>query len=199
MRKLTLTFLTVLLCLTSSVVWSETVSMDDLVKREGVYYKKFADVPFTGLVENYHKNGQVVKKGHYKDGKRHGLWETYDESGSLKETINFKNGKLDGTREYYLENGKVFVRSNYKDGKPHGPYKWYHENGQLSYKGKYKNGKAEDLWEYYNKYGELSDKIHYKEGVYHGQKTTHANGYLIKTETYRDGKRISCTGDGCTK
>ena len=36
---------TVLLCLSASIVWSET--MDDLVKRNGVYYKKFSNKPST--------------------------------------------------------------------------------------------------------------------------------------------------------
>ena len=50
MRKLTLTFLTLLFCLTSNVVWSKTVSDDDLVQQEGLYYKKFTEVPFSGQV-----------------------------------------------------------------------------------------------------------------------------------------------------
>ena len=40
---------TILLCLSASVVWSENI--DDLVKRNGVYYKKFSDVPFNGKVD----------------------------------------------------------------------------------------------------------------------------------------------------
>ena len=46
MKKLTLTLLTCLFILSPNVVLGET--MDDLVKREGIYYKKFTDVPFTG-------------------------------------------------------------------------------------------------------------------------------------------------------
>ena len=41
------TFLTILfISLLSSPSWSETI--DDLVERNGIYYKKFTDVPFTG-------------------------------------------------------------------------------------------------------------------------------------------------------
>ena len=53
MKKLTLTFLTILFCLTSSVVWSKTVSDDDLVERNGLLFKKFKEVPFSGQVIAY--------------------------------------------------------------------------------------------------------------------------------------------------
>jgi hypothetical protein len=61
MRELSLTLLTCLLFLSPNVVLSET--MDDLVLREGLFYKKFSDVPFsgktTGLQQGTFKN---VKK-----------------------------------------------------------------------------------------------------------------------------------------
>ena len=47
--KLFKTLLTILfISLLSSPSWSVTI--DDLVKREGIYYEKFTDVPFTGKV-----------------------------------------------------------------------------------------------------------------------------------------------------
>ena len=59
MKKLSLTLLTCLLFLSPNVVLSET--MKDLVKRDGLYYKKFSDVPFsrkvTGMTHGTLKNG----------------------------------------------------------------------------------------------------------------------------------------------
>ena len=56
---------TVLLCISASVVWSET--WDDLVERNGLYYKKFTDVPFTGKVDGQYngsiKNGKKMVFG----------------------------------------------------------------------------------------------------------------------------------------
>ena len=34
----------------TSFGWSKDLSMDDLVKRDGLYYEKFTDVPFSGNV-----------------------------------------------------------------------------------------------------------------------------------------------------
>ena len=45
--------------------WSEGTSIDDLVKRDGLFYKKFTDAPFTGeidegLVKASLKNGRKI-------------------------------------------------------------------------------------------------------------------------------------------
>ena len=62
-------------------------TIGDLVKREGIYYKKFSDVPFTGKVEG-------LVQGSFKDGKREGISLTYygDGSAQLEQTGTFKNG-----------------------------------------------------------------------------------------------------------
>ena len=49
---------------------SEEVTLDDLVERKGLYYKKFTDVPFTGEI-----TGRT--KGQLKDGEREGPWVWY--------------------------------------------------------------------------------------------------------------------------
>ena len=107
MKKLTFTLLTCLFLLSQNVVLAETI--DDLVKRDGLYYKKFTDVPFTGKVTGqtqgklkngklhgpwirYHKNGQLSYKGTYKDGNREGAWVSYHDNGQLWEKGTYKNG-----------------------------------------------------------------------------------------------------------
>ena len=86
------------------------LTMDDLVKRDGLYYRKFTDVPFTGKTTGqvqisykdgkihgpyvvYYDNGQLSSKAPYKDGKQHGPWLWYDKSGKLRSKENYKNGK----------------------------------------------------------------------------------------------------------
>ena len=85
--KLIKTLLTILfISLLSSPSWS--VSSDDLVEREGIYYPKFSEVPFNGEI-----TGDA--QGSVKNGKRDGAWVLH-ESGQLKKG-NFKNGKREGT------------------------------------------------------------------------------------------------------
>ena len=85
-------FFFALSCIASTFSWGFT--KDDLVYRDGLFYKKFTDTPFTGQIEGrwngslsegkkegywiyYHENGQLSGKGNYKDGKKHGCWEGY--------------------------------------------------------------------------------------------------------------------------
>ncbi len=66
------------------------MTWDDLVERDGLYYKENSDVPFTGTLTSglvqaalkkvkpdapfvaYHENGQLEAKGNYKDGELDG-------------------------------------------------------------------------------------------------------------------------------
>ena len=154
-----ITFITILfITLLSSPSWSET--MEDLVKRDGLYYKKFTDVPFSGVITGQ-RNGKIKK------GKRSGLWKIYNENGQLSERVEYKDGKIYGLWEYYYENGQVTMRGNFKDGKPHGLLEDYYENGQLSSKGSYRDGKKEGLWEYFNKDGSVNTE---KTGIYNDDK-----------------------------
>ena len=125
---------TVLLCLSVSVVWSET--MDNLVERDGLYYKKFSYVPFTGKVEGKHQ-------GFIMNGKIEGSWVTYYENGQVESKGNFKNGKREGFWVYYRDNGKLFFKGNYKNNLREGSWEGYNGDGSIQYfyTGTYKDGK----------------------------------------------------------
>jgi hypothetical protein len=127
------TLITILfLSLLSSPSWSETY--DDLVQRDGVYYKKFSDVPFTGKVTGLHK-------GNYKNGKREGVWTHCYDNGQLLIKSNYENGKKEGVWISYHENGQLSHKGNHKNGKKEGEWVEFHDDGQLASKDNYKNGK----------------------------------------------------------
>ena len=72
-----------------------------------------------GLSEEYNKNGQLERKGTYKEGEEEEeVKYTYYENGQLKEKETYKDGKKDGQWEYYDENGKLKEKKSgmYKDG-----------------------------------------------------------------------------------
>jgi hypothetical protein len=106
MRKIF--FVTLIFSILSFSGWSETI--EDLVERGGLYYKKFTDVPFTGDIEgrisgrlidgkfnglfvHYWDNGQLQTKGVYRDGKKEGKWVYFFRDGTVFETMTgiFKN------------------------------------------------------------------------------------------------------------
>ena len=65
-----MTSVVLLLLLFPSLTMGGEVTIDDLDYRDGLYYKNFTDVPFTGEV-----TGET--QGSYKDGKRDGPWVLY--------------------------------------------------------------------------------------------------------------------------
>ncbi len=62
------------------------VDFDDLVYRDGLYYEKFTDVPYTGKVTGKEQGSMI-------NGKRDGEWVWYDMNGKLKLKQTYKNGK----------------------------------------------------------------------------------------------------------
>ena len=135
-------------------------SMDDLVEREGLYYKKFTDALFTGEVEGN-------EQGSFKNGKREGLWMWYHDNDQLFGKGEYKDGKEEGPMLWYYENGQSFLQGEYKDGKREGFWVKYHDNGQLEYQRQFKDGKLHGPNLSYSKDGSINqdDTGMYKNGV----------------------------------
>ena len=86
MTRLTLIIPALVALLVSGPTWGET--FENLVLRDGLYYKKFTDVPFTGKVEG-------EQQGKIKNGKRDGPWVSYHDDGTVVKflTGTYKDGK----------------------------------------------------------------------------------------------------------
>tara|TARA_Y100000588_G_scaffold191502_1_gene205482 strand:+ start:1389 stop:1682 length:294 start_codon:yes stop_codon:yes gene_type:complete len=82
-----LTPILLLVFLFPTLALSEEVTMDDLVEREGLYYKKYTDVPFNGKVTG-------IEQGTFKNGKKEGFWIVYNRNGTVEEsgTGTYKDG-----------------------------------------------------------------------------------------------------------
>ena len=137
----------------------EVVTIDDLVEREGIYYKKFTDVPFSGKVTG-------IEQGTFKNGKKEGPWVSYWENGQLKMKGDYGDRGREGPWVSYWENGQLEMKGDYRDRGREGPWVSYWENGQLEMKGDYKNGKTEGPWVGYNEDGTVNEKntVTYKNG-----------------------------------
>jgi antitoxin component YwqK of YwqJK toxin-antitoxin module len=134
MKKLSLTLLTCLLFLSPNVVLSET--MDDLVVRDGLYYKKSSDVPFSGEVAG-------LSKGTFKNGKVDGIWIGYYDNGQLNYKTTFNKLKMEGASVHYHKNGQLWSKGNFKNGEREGAWVDYNKDGTIVKKltGTFKNGK----------------------------------------------------------
>ena len=142
-----------------------TVTFDELVYQEGVFYHKPAvDTPFSGTVKkagqqwtflngkaegpyvSFHDNGQLSSKGNYLNGTREGTWVTYHTSGQLMIKETLKNGQKHGAWEYYFLNGQLREKGNYKNGKMEGPWVGFSVNGNINeeYTGNFRDGMKVD-------------------------------------------------------
>ena len=178
---------TLILTLTLSLLalpsWGADLTMDDLVKRNDLYYKKFSNEPFTGKV-----SGQ--ENGKFKSGKRVGEWEFYYDSGQLEYIGKYKDGKEDGEWEGYWDNGQLSSVRNYKDGEKDGVWEFYYDFGALQYKGKYEDGILDGLEELYSEDGYLMRKGNYSDGKKEGYwEYFNEDGTVEaeKTGTYKNG------------
>ena len=184
----------------------------DLIQREDyLFYVKYARVPFTGLVEDFHDNGQLSHRQNFKDGKKHGPEEKYDpdglpikKSGDLIQRkdhlfyVKYARVPFTGISEYFywnwgLSEDERFVeqRNNYKDGKLHGLSEGFFSEDQLSSRQNYKDGQLHGLSEiyWYPNYANLWIKENYKDGKLHGlYEEYYENGRLKERKNYKDGE-----------
>ena len=128
-------FLLILLFLSAT---SFAESMDDLVKRKGLYYKKFTDVPFTGEID------QGWEQGSIKNGRRVGTWRLYYSDGGLwyRGAYDEKTQWRDGLWVGYWSNGQLWMKGEYRNGMGEGYWEVYHQDGSVNrgMTGTYKNG-----------------------------------------------------------
>ena len=137
---------------------SDGVNLDELEDREGVFYLKNSNSPYTGKCFEFHDNGQKKSEENYKDGKPDGLLVYWYENGQKQTEINYKDGKPHGIGFNWYENGQKEAEGNHKDGKMDGLLVAWHENGQKQMELTFKDneGISEKYW---NSKGEEVDSM----------------------------------------
>ena len=102
--------ITIFFFITFSIIGiCEKVKMNDLTERDGLYFKKSSEVPFTGEVEGRYQ-GKII------EGKKDGLWLTHSPEGNLWFKNNYINGIIDGVNFMYHLNGQLRSKSFYDMG-----------------------------------------------------------------------------------
>ena len=99
----------VLMSLVSFPSWGS--SFTGLVERDGLYFKKFSDIPYTGQYLGPLK----LETGSFVNGKPHGLWVSYYLNGQLKMRENYNDGNLN-LREVFKQDGSLIRTETWKDG-----------------------------------------------------------------------------------
>ena len=118
-----------------------SIQMDEIVKRDDTFYRKFSNIPFSGHIESYHPNGQLKIIGDLSDGKKVGNWIEYYLSGIKKSEGQFTNGKKDGPWVYYFLNATIKEKQFFINGKKDGLWEKFDVHGTVVQTESYQNGK----------------------------------------------------------
>ena len=118
-----------------------SIKMDEVVKRDDTFYKKFSNIPFSGHIESYHPNGQLKIIGEFSEGKKIGKWVEYYMSGVKKSEGKFANGKKDGAWVYYFLNTFIKEKQFFITGNKDGLWEKFDVHGTLIQTESYQNGK----------------------------------------------------------
>ena len=62
-------------------------------RKDDLYYKKYAKVPFSGVSEEFWENSQLKSRDHYKEGYKHGSYQWFYENGQLSSQGVYHWGK----------------------------------------------------------------------------------------------------------
>lgn len=165
-------------------------SIDDLVRRDGIYYQKFTDVPFTGHIDEglfigkisngqlngvwyrYLENGQLKSKGTYEDGLREGTWTEYSHQEDLlyRTESEYSKDKKNGIELIFKKNGSLYGRFNWRDGVRDGPAEWYDDQKNIVQTGFWTDGKIDKEWVFFTNGSiskiEIYDKEEHIKGCY---------------------------------
>ena len=135
-----------------------------LVERDGIFYTKDTNKPYSGRVFSLYDDGKKKDEGTFKDGKL--IWRTewkYHGNGQKWFEGTFKDGFRDGLFTNWYENGQKKEEYFYDNGKPDGlSTKWY-ENGKKRQEGPFKDGRIDGLWIEWNENGQKKEK-NYRDG-----------------------------------
>lgn len=148
---------------------------------------EYFEMPISGNISVWYKNGSKKYQIHYKDGMLNGKFEAWYESGQKEQEGYFAANKMLGKwtgfyknnqKKYefdyyeqgnentykvnvYYENGVKQVETNSKNGKLDGRYIRWYQNGQKEMQGNYYLGEQTGFWGYWSGCGNKVKEIEF--------------------------------------
>ena len=197
--------------LINSLSISKDIYFKDLLKKDGIFYEKFSNTPFTGKITGllegtfkkgmkygefikYYSDGKVLSKISYFENRLDGSWKEYYRNGNLLRKKTFKDDLLEGEYIDFYSFGQILSKRFYVKNKLEGIYKEFYKNGQLHIKKNYKNNILEGEYIVYHEYEfepvvQIKSKKYYKNGKIEGKFVEFdENGNKIKEGFYKEGK-----------
>jgi antitoxin component YwqK of YwqJK toxin-antitoxin module len=172
-----------LLLVTASTVWAQ-VANSQLEERDGLWYVKGGETPYSGPVA-----GDDGPTGEMKDGRRTGTWIWTYEDGEKQFEMVYDNGtRIKGTG--WHANGKIESEMAFKDGIPNGPRRSWDDEGHLRHEEFFVDGKRNGRETVRDQNGAVLYTADYKDGEPDGEVVWwYADGTPRWTTHYEAGAR----------
>lgn len=136
------------------------ISEKDL--QNDIFYYKDDIKPYTGIcITTFSENENVKAKRSYVCGMMNGPTTIYYANGQLNKKGTYKNGEYHGKWEGWYEDGTKSFVITHAEGLLEGNYITYHKNGNIKEKGAYKDNNKYGQWQYFDKGGNLVDQKTY--------------------------------------
>lgn len=153
------------------------LSLQELQKRDGVFYARGEKKPFSGIAREAFANGQIKYFSEFRNGRLQGKSVAWRENGQKEMEADFVQGELSGNRTLWHANGRKKEEGQYKSGLPHGEKNLWYENGGTRFRGRFREGKYHGRLSGWDKQGRMRYRIACRQGKPHGEyRTWHANG-----------------------
>lgn len=142
-----------------------------------------------GCIEQRNKEGVLMQRVHYRNGKRNGIAEIFV-SGRLAQKINFLEDLIEGKVELFDRHEKKTAEITYTQGKKNGSAVFY-KNNMVMQESQYKDNLLDGhSVHYYPNSTQKSMEVVYKDGLFEGEMVTYTDGgFLARMTTYTKGLR----------
>jgi len=141
----------------------DTLSLENVEERNRISYQIDDDQPYTGIIVDYHENGQVGLRKSVIDEKGEGIWIEWYETGVVRHLGEWKEGKGHGTWMYFYENGELRERSQVRDDLWHGISESWHKNGVKASQGISVNNARSGKWKFWKADGSIKEIKNFDE------------------------------------
>lgn len=126
-------------------------------KRDGKWFLKDSNMPYTGKFIDYFFNGKIQGQGILNNGVIDGVRTVYYLNGNKRYFYTYKNGVENGDSEEYFLNGRLKQKGSFADSKQIGVWQRFYSTGEIKDQTTFVNGKQK-LTAEEEKYYNLQDK-----------------------------------------
>jgi antitoxin component YwqK of YwqJK toxin-antitoxin module len=141
-----------------------------LVLRDGQWYGRGLNTPFTGVMTETYENGALKSRSAISNGLVEGLSEGWHTNGQMQVREHFRLGVSHGLRTKWHPNGQRLSEVTVVEGKLHGTFRRWTETGALSEEIEMSHGNPDGLSRAYYPSGFLKAEARLRDGVVLEQK-----------------------------